>query len=193
MRKLLTIIVVVVSGPLALAQNYGYQQYNYRTKTVVVGVPLAPDYYYSVGDGDPEEHAKRIADEVLKRLKKEFVTAGEVETKPAPLDRSAFQVLGKPNDLDNKVLAIFNDSCVKCHKPGANKPGNIQLFTNDRRLWVDPDPKRELVRRETVYSSIDHSVGGSMPKGQPPLPMAKLDIIKEWVDTAKAVAQRGSK
>jgi hypothetical protein len=69
---------------------------------------------------------------------------------------------------------------VQCHKPGADKPGNVRLLAADRRLYVDPDPAREAGRRARVLDSVDAGVGGTMPKNLPALPPAQVATIREW-------------
>jgi hypothetical protein len=152
-----------------------------KEKIRVIAVPVAPDYYYSVG-ADQEELEAKIDRAVERRLK------AQRNADPAPpadeedLVKDDFKVLGgRRGTLDDKVLAVFNTSCVQCHKPGATKPGNIQLFTSDRKLFADPDPKREAARRARVYQVVED---GDMPKNKPRLPQAPRDAIKEWAERA---------
>ncbi len=146
------------------------------TQQTIITLPVAPPYYYSVGHQDQVE---KIADEVIKRFKKEFP---QPESEPEA-DRELFKLFGKQRptkpvadaNIDRQVLNIFDNTCVKCHKPGASKPGNIQLLTEDRQLFVNPEPKKEAARRRRVYESVE---SGEMPKGLGPLTQEQKAFIE---------------
>jgi hypothetical protein len=184
----LAALLVLIPAPL-LAQHYQpqYQPRYVDRKITVVGVPVAPDYYYSVGE-DPDAAAERVADAVLRRLKKEQPKSTDSESpQDGELVRDDFKLIGglkKGQSLDDKVFAVFNESCIQCHKPGATKPGNVQLFTPDRRLFRDPDPKRERARRERLSAAVDPDQGGEMPKNKPPLRAELRDLIRRWKELA---------
>jgi hypothetical protein len=89
-------------------------------KTVVVAVPVAPDYYYSVGE-DPEATADRVARRVMEMFEKKYaVNEPPAPPTDTPLTREDFRVVGGKagGDLDRQVFALMNTSCVQCHKPG---------------------------------------------------------------------------
>jgi mono/diheme cytochrome c family protein len=156
-------------------------------KTVVVAVPVAPDYYYSVGE-DPEAAADRVARRVMEMFEKKYaVNEPPAPPTDTPLTREDFRVVGGKagGDLDRQVFALMNTSCVQCHKPGGTKPGNVQLFTADRKLFADPDPGREAARRARIAASVDHAEGGEMPKQQPPLRPDQVALLREWRDKVR--------
>jgi hypothetical protein len=138
----------------------------------VIAVPVAPDYYYSVGGHDSVE---QIAKEVVKQLKKEGLPGPFAASRD---DRERFRLMGnaRVEDLDGPVLEIFNTSCIKCHKPGAARPG-VHLFNDDRSLFIDPDAKKEKVRRRRVYEAVE---SGEMPKGSGPLPIESKELLRKW-------------
>lgn len=186
-RFFVTITSVLILATVSSADyQYPYQQYQqqyYDDQVIIIGIPIAPDYYYSVGEGDTEERDKRIAEAVAKRLEEKFSPGqNKVEgASPTPkAGREKFRLLdngGAVEQLNGKILALFNTSCIKCHKPGATKPGNIQLFTADRKLFVDSDPKKEAKRRERVYESVE---SGDMPKNGQSLPTSLKALLREW-------------
>jgi hypothetical protein len=190
-----------------------------QVQPIVIGVPLAPDYYYSVGDGlYAEERERRIAEAVIRRFGQEYqvVSPGaksgmgskakakakaKVNSAPAPspLNRDSFRLVGvmpvakqslPPPARDSedvaainqKVQQLFEASCLKCHKPGASKPGNIQIFTSERELFFDSDPKKESLRRLRVYESVE---SGDMPRGAPPWTPQERAILKQWYEMSK--------
>jgi mono/diheme cytochrome c family protein len=177
----------------ALADGY-YQGYapTIVTKTKVIGVPVAPPYYFSVGAGDPDEQAERVARKTVEILKKSGALQPPAQAdQPTPEDKQEelttddFRLVGRGKaNLDRQVFAVFNSSCIQCHKPGATKPGNVQLFTADRTLFKDADPKREYARRSRILAAVDHSTGGEMPKNGRPLPPAQVAAIRKWADEA---------
>lgn len=158
---------------------------------VILAVPVAADYYYTVGGSE-----QRIADEVVRRLETRLRGQGQpipaaAAPTPGRLDRSAFRLAGAGEAAlrpdaggEQPVLAVMERSCVQCHKPGASKPGNIQLFTAERTLFVDPDPARELRRRQRVYDSVS---SGDMPKGGRPLSPSDRAILDSWVQQARSL------
>lgn len=190
------LVCVITAACLALAPSAAVANPTYDphaqavvVKTKVIGVPVGAPYVYSVGGGDPEEVARKLADEVMRRFKKEFEVnppAGEAPPAKGPVSREDFDVVRKgnrPSGLDGRVLALFNAQCVQCHKPGQTKPG-VQLFTQARGLFVDPDPKKEAKRRQRIYDSVDPDAGGEMPKNRPSLTPAERALLKEWLDKA---------
>jgi len=126
-------------------------------QTVVVGTPVETNYYYSVGSDQSQELTRDL-----------FKLVGASESDSA--------------DVNRRVLGLFENSCVRCHKPGASNPGGIQLFTSDRKLFVDSDAKKELRRRERVYEAVD---GGDMPKNAQPLTASEKALLLKWVNLAK--------
>lgn len=184
---------LIVEPAIAGSQTYGYRQqvHNVVNETLILGVPYVPDYFYSVGR-DRDEDAKRIADAVMLQFEKKFLVnqPAPAESRPAEqrkLSREDFSIVGGRSSasIDQKVLAIFDNNCIKCHKPGANKPG-VQLQTSDRKLFVESDPRKELRRRERIYDSCDHTSGGTMPKNSPSLVKSEMELLKEWIDDAAA-------
>lgn len=163
-----------------------------HNQAVILAVPVVADYYYTVGGND-----QRIADEVIRRLESRFQfgspsqPAPSQPAAPSRLDRSAFRLAGNgggspspssSNHSSAQVLAVLERTCVQCHKPGSSKPGNIQLFTAERTLFVDADPARELRRRQRVYDSVQ---SGDMPKGGRPLPSSEKAILEAWVQQVR--------
>jgi mono/diheme cytochrome c family protein len=188
-------LIALLLPAAALADGY-YQGYapTVVTKTKVIGVPIAPPYYFSVGAGDPEEQAERVARKTVEILKKSGALQPPAQPdqpatpddKQEELTTDDFKLVGRGRaNLDRQVLAIFNASCIQCHKPGATKPGNVQLFTADRKLFVDPDPKKEYARCKRIAEAVDHRSGGEMPKDQPPLPPAQQALLKKWSERVK--------
>jgi mono/diheme cytochrome c family protein len=175
---LLTSLVVVLVGAVMGAGSYpsynGYYKNNYEP--VIVAIPVAPDYYYSVGDGDAEE---RIADKVVKKLGDKVAQA---QPQPGDADRDEFRLSGARLRSDDKVLALFDTNCIRCHKPGVGSARMPQLMTADRKLFVDPDQKKERARRERVYDSVE---SGEMPKNQPALPASVKQLLRDWADKVK--------
>ncbi len=168
----------VYSAPIYRAPEPYYQQ-------KVVGIPVVP-YYYSVGE-DPEERNRAIAREVLRQLgeqqsRQEVQQPQQVEVQPR--ERGEFRLVGVTTSgggKDAQVLAVFNTDCVRCHKPGANRPG-VQLLTADRKLFVDADPAKESRRRRRVYDSVE---SGEMPKGGQPLSASRKSLFSEWAQKGK--------
>jgi hypothetical protein len=186
---LLTAAALALAPTAALANPTYAPAYDHQVvveKTKVIGVPVNAPYIYSVGGGPTEDSEDRIADKVIRRFKKEF-DLGQPETGPQdPVSREDFNLLGKGRGgpvPDAKVLALFNANCVQCHKPGQTRPG-AQLFTQDRRLFVDQDPRKEARRRQRIYDAVDPDAGGEMPKNRPPLTRAERALLKEWLDKA---------
>lgn len=192
MRPLICLLTAaaLAGAPAAVLANPTYAPaYDHQVvveKTKVIGVPVNAPYIYSVGGGPAEDSEDRIADKVIRRFKKEF-DLGQPEAGPQdpdPVSREDFNLLGKGRGgPDAKVLALFNANCVQCHKPGQTRPG-AQLFTPDRRLFVDPDPRREARRRQKIYNAVDPDAGGEMPKNRPPLTPAERALLKDWLDKA---------
>ncbi len=185
--------------PASRADSYGtsgtYQyKYQYDDKVVVIAIPVAPDYYYSVGDGlTPEEREERIAAAVIRKFGEKFSIDKEkatrkstTPTRPVELTREDFRLLPEQNAesarIESSARDIFNTNCVRCHKPGASKPGNVRLLTPERKLFADADAKRELRRRERVYESVE---SGEMPKNGPVLSADQKEALKEWVQLAR--------
>ncbi len=170
------------------AYSYG-TNYDYE-KVLIFAIPVAPDYYYSVGDGlTPEEREDRIAAAVIKRFEQRFSITDERATRratpaaPERVTREMFRLVGNaPEGPDRRVLALFNTNCVRCHKPGASKPGNVQLLTADRKLFANPDPAKERRRRERVYESVE---SGEMPRGGPVCPADEKALLKEWSELVR--------
>jgi mono/diheme cytochrome c family protein len=197
----MTAMALAVAPSAALANpTYAppYQERVVVEKTKVIGVPVNAPYIFSVGN-DGEESEDRIADKVVRRFKKEFDVNPGAEAAPAPpeaagpVSREDFRLVGGGNaaaGLDGKVLALFNAQCVQCHKPGQTKPG-AQLFTADRRLFVDPDPKKEAKRRQRINDACNPDAGGEMPKNRPPLTPAERRLINDWC--AQAVTRHAEK
>lgn len=137
-------------------------------ETPIIAVPIV-DYHYAIGD---EYRIKRIISEVVQ---------GQAPVSPAPaqggaLDKGIFGTVGQSINLDSQVLAIFNESCIQCHKPGASKPG-VQLFTEERGLFIGGDPSKERARRVRIVESVDE---GDMPKGGARLSEEKRRLLRKW-------------
>jgi uncharacterized membrane protein len=170
----------------AVSAHSHYQQQSYATynDVTIIGVPIAP-YYYSVGE-DPDEQADRIARKIVEIQKEKSCCPPKEEVKAAaPNKRDRFKLIGESfsaKNLDNSVASIFNQSCVQCHKPGASKPGNIQILATDRKLYINPDVAKESSRRERIVAAVE---SGEMPKGSSPLSAAKKKILREWADEMK--------
>jgi mono/diheme cytochrome c family protein len=184
---LLTAVAMAVLPAVAAAGTYPPAYDHDRVvveRTKVIGVPVNAPYIYSVGN-DGEESEDRIADKVIRRFKREFDLNPGAEAAPAepaaPVSREDFRLVGGKGaaTLDARVFALFNAQCVQCHKPGQTRPG-AQLFTPDRRLFVDPDPKREVRRRQRINDACDPDAGGEMPKNRPPLTPAERRLINDW-------------
>ncbi len=161
----------------AIRPSYGYN----HARTDILVVPVAPDYYYSVGDD--EEREERIAERIARKIgEKAPQAAPAAHQAPQAAHRAGREMFslggggGAKAGLDDRVLAVFNESCIKCHKPGAAKPG-VQLFTFDRKLFVDPDPRKEARRRDKVYEAVE---SGEMPKGAGPLAASAKALLLEW-------------
>src|SRR5262245_9949751 len=121
----------------------GYRaQYDHDTETIIL-VPINPEIYYSVGGADRDKV-------IIKKAIDEYRKGGghvPVPTPPVPAEdeREKFRIIGRaqrsvkpaqptpPVDLNASILAVVNTTCVKCHKPGAAKPG-VQLLTEGREL-----------------------------------------------------------
>lgn len=138
----------------------------------IVTLPVAPPYYFSVGSHD---QVKEIVKETIKQYREELLPAVEPQD-----EREMFKLFGNKKAVtkvdDGAVLAVFDNTCVKCHKPGSAKPG-VQLLTEERQLFVNPDQKKELARRKRVYESIE---SGEMPKGLGPLTPEQKAVIESW-------------
>ena len=208
-KKIIALIALFSVSSLALAggyrygNGYVYQQqynnYNYQQQyqqqyevnpVVVIGVPvsnLGVPYYWSVGETLREEAiAQKAANIVIASAKKQSVQQPKREI-GVSLD---FDLISSstpsspatsPSNLDAQVAAIFNESCIRCHKPGASRPG-IQLFNADGSLYKAPTWREELKRRQTVYDSISGEDGVSqMPKNAEQLDQEKQEIIYAWL------------
>lgn len=151
---------------LALGQYGGYATPNY-VQQQVFGIPVQPNYYYSVGNADQVQH---IADEVVRRL---------LEADPAPptLTRDHFHLGGPPLFSEGEsVRQVFVQSCMSCHDPGASKPG-VPLLTEDEQLFRYGEKDREQARRERIYQSV---ASHKMPKKARPLPLEQIQLIERW-------------
>jgi hypothetical protein len=182
----LLLFVLLTASP---AEAGGYQKqiggytYDYNHNDTIIAIPVNGDYYYSVGQ-DIEELTRKISDEIIRRFDEKFAVQNtQPAAEPAKkLSRDMFRLAGGPapaDDLNDRVFALFNSSCIKCHKPGASRPGNIVLFTPDRKLFIDPDPQKESLRRRLVYEAID---SGNMPKGVGPFPAADKALVRQWME-----------
>lgn len=183
-KYLASLLILLLVGAVYATSypTYGGYEQNYD-KTLIFGIPY--NYAYSVGE-DPEAQANRIAKKVMDELKRQFEFGKAAEEKKVEeLDPGAFRLVGNEADvdLDRQVLAIFNSACIKCHKPGATKPG-VQLLTLDRKMFVNSDPKREEARRERVYESLVDS-DEPMPKGGRPLSSEQKALVRQWADAVK--------
>jgi uncharacterized membrane protein len=154
----------------ARAYTYTQPTYYQAPQQVVVGIPVNPDYYYSVGQQASEQ---RIAAEVVKRLNAQDEAAQQsapvsdpATAVPKPLERRSFSLVGA--NLGSQVRNILQANCIKCHKPGANRPG-VALFAVNGQILTDD--------RAMVYEAV---ASGDMPKGKKALSQSELDVIKRW-------------
>lgn len=182
LAALTAILAVIVCAPASASAGhvrpYSVQKnvsYGYQNNVYLV--PVAPDYYYSVGDADV------IAERVAEKIRKEF----RAEPGPGPGDDEVgfedFLVVGGAGPgLDAQVRDVFDTACIGCHKPGASKPGNIQLLTAGRKLFSETGPGRERRRRSRVYDAVE---SGDMPKDAPPLTAAQKEVLRRWKEQFK--------
>ncbi len=135
----------------------------------IIAIPVSStgvSYYYSVGD-----------EFVLRRIQA-----------PQPqVTANHFNVMGTGNNgkpsggFDTQVMNIFQQHCVRCHKPGLDKPG-VALMNTNGTLYVIADVTKEFQRRSLVYNAVVHSEGVSpMPKGSDKLGPREIEIIRAWV------------
>ena len=175
-------------------QSYAVQQYvapvqysQYVQQPIVIGVPvnqLGLGYYYSVGDQLREE---RIAELVSQRLQAQLKAAPVTAPPAQPVTPEPPQpsVQPTPTSIDAQVLEIFTNSCLNCHKPGANGPG-VKLFNEDGSLFVD-EPSKELERRFKIWDvTFGGNVENKMPKGDSNLPDEEVEVLRQWVRSYKS-------
>lgn len=136
-----------------------------------IGVPVQSldlDYYYSVGF---EFQKEDIIDEVIRRINIQVEEGDE-------LKRSDFQFVAaqtSSEDTNARVHRVFQNNCIQCHRPGAEKPG-VKLFNTDGSLFIGKNGK-ERDRRKKVYENV---LSGAMPKGKPPLTADEKTIVRQW-------------
>lgn len=183
MRLLAGLLFLLVALPAAAGYAPVYHapthQAEYRQQ--VIAIPVAPDYYYSVGTGERDD---AIARKVIEAIRKEFVTEHEAAAAaraPAEGDETDFRVVGKRGPLEAQVARLLEAHCMACHKPGSAKPG-LPLLTADRKPYKDPDPAREAARRARVYESVE---SGDMPKNAPGLSPAQKSLLKRWAKSKR--------
>ena len=177
MKYALALVAPLAGGLLVWATPPVYVQHQQPAyvydKSYIFAIPVAPDYYYSVGDDDLL--AEKIAKIVLERMPKP-----SPEGPAGGIDRDTFRVFGAGGgqSVDSRVLHLFDTTCVKCHKPGADRPG-VQLLTRDRKLFAEADARKEARRRRLVYDSVE---SGEMRKNAPPLPTTDKTVLKQWME-----------
>lgn len=77
---------------------------------------------------------------------------------------------------NTNITSLFSQSCSRCHKQNTDKPGSINLFSEE------PNKDDEYSRRERVYNSVlpDETGKSHMPKNGQPLNENDLNKIREW-------------
>jgi hypothetical protein len=187
MHKMIFSFALVVAFTGLVAVTPAVATSYYQHKHVIIAVPVNPDYYYTVGDDDAEDRlVEKIAQRIARTISRRPQQGNSPSAAPEEDDfEASFRLVGaakakKGDSIDSQVLGLFNTTCVKCHKPGASTPGNIILLTSDRRLFVDPDAKKEARRRQKVYDSVE---SGDMPKNAPTLPPSVKNMLAQWAKT----------
>lgn len=189
--------------------GYGYNYQNYHqvyevNPVVVIGVPvsnLGVPFYWSVGQELREE---RIAEKAAALVNKNKDNSGQIQqvqrqqpqVAPAPgpgvlLDfdlvgseiahQTQAQTPSISSELDSRVQKIFSDSCIRCHKPGSDKPA-LRLVNADGGLFKSLDWKDEFKRRQSIYDAVRGTEGVSqMPKNADQLNDESIEVIYLWL------------
>jgi hypothetical protein len=95
-------------------------------------------------------------------------------------------------DYSTQIQPIFSENCVTCHAGGGAPEGlrlDVQnsysnlVNVNSRQVpsleRVEPnDPNNSYLVQKLEGTA---AVGDQMPRGQPPLPAAQINLIREWI------------
>jgi mono/diheme cytochrome c family protein len=99
----------------------------------------------------------------------------------AEIGMEAFNIFGEetqqaPGDYHANITSLFSQACSRCHKQNTDKPGSINLFSEE----LNKDD--EYSRRERVYNSVRPDETGKvrMPRNGQPLNENDLNKIREW-------------
>jgi hypothetical protein len=120
------------------------------------------------------------------------------------LDENGNPISGDPQpltpDLQSIQAQIFTPICTTCHA-GAAAPLGFRLDAGSSYAMLVNSPSVEvpsLMRVSPGHPDDSYiiqkleghaAVGGQMPLGGPPLPQAKIDVIRQWItDGAQPVA-----
>lgn len=137
---------------------------------------------------DETKETNRLLREILTKLLQERnnnnTPATPTPQPPAPVDDGY-------TPTERKVLAIFKESCAKCH--GDTKADGGLVLVKEGKLFKEATPKN-LTNAVLVHHRVN-GVGlkaedgeARMPKGSPALEDEKVETIRLWlVELAKSI------
>lgn len=89
-------------------------------------------------------------------------------------------------DLPRAVAKIFEDHCLRCHKPG-NTKGDVELGA-----WDALKEQQVIVPGEPEHSGLVEAITGSdgepprMPKEGAPLTKEQVEAVRQWIEDGAA-------